>query len=357
MDTIKALVLSGGKGTRLRPLTHTMAKQLIPIANRPILHYVMDQIAEVGIKEVGVIISPETGQAIQGSLEENPWGLSFTFIPQDKPLGLAHAVQTAQAFLAHDPFLMYLGDNLLGQNLKGFIEEFRNSEPDALLLLKEVKDPRMFGIAEVDSQGRITSFVEKPQNPTSNLALVGVYLFSSVIHEAIAEITPSWRGELEITDAIQKAFERGRTVRSFKLKKWWLDTGTKEDLLAANRVVLDETMKLDITGSHDPESKLVGRVVIEEGTQVYRSEIRGPTIIGNGTVVKDSFIGPYTSIGRDCLITGTSLQNCVVLNDVQIEGLTNLEDSILGSHVVVRRTSGNGSSLRLNIGEMAELLL
>jgi glucose-1-phosphate thymidylyltransferase len=220
-----------------------------------------------------------------------------------------------------------------------------------------VKDPRMFGIAEVDSQGRITGFVEKPQNPTSNLALVGVYLFSPVIHEAIAEITPSWRGELEITDAIQKAFERGRTVRSFKIKKWWLDTGTKEDLLAANRVVLDETMKLDITGLHDPESKLVGRVAIEEGAQVYRSEICGPTIIGNGTVVKDSFIGPYTSIGRDCLITGTSLQNCVVLNDVQIEGLTNLEDSILGSHVVVRRTSGNGSSLRLNIGEMAELLL
>jgi glucose-1-phosphate thymidylyltransferase len=202
-----------------------MAKQLIPIANRPILHYVMDQIAQVGIKEVGVIISPETGQAIQESLRENPWGLSFTFIRQDKPLGLAHAVQTAQAFLAHDPFLMYLGDNLLGQDLKGFVEEFRNSEADALLLLKEVKDPRMFGIAEVDRDGRIKGFVEKPQNPTSNLALVGVYLFSPVIHEAIAEITPSWRGELEITDAIQKAFERGRTVLSFKLQKWWLDTG------------------------------------------------------------------------------------------------------------------------------------
>lgn len=357
MDTMKALVLSGGKGTRLRPLTHTMPKQLIPIANRPILHYVMDQIAQVGIKEVGVIISPETGQAIQESLGENPWGLSFTFIRQDKPLGLAHAVQTAQAFLAHDPFLMYLGDNLLGQDLKGFVEEFRNSEADALLLLKEVKDPRMFGIAEVDRDGRIKGFVEKPQNPTSNLALVGVYLFSPVIHEAIAEITPSWRGELEITDAIQKAFERGRTVLSFNLQKWWLDTGTKADLLAANRVVLDETMKRDIKGSHDPESKLVGRVVIEEGTQVYRSEIHGPTIIGQGTVVRDSFVGPYTSIGRDCSITGTSLQNCVILNGVQIEGLTSLEDSVLGSHAVVRRISGNGPSLRLNVGEMAELLL
>jgi glucose-1-phosphate thymidylyltransferase len=334
-----------------------MAKQLIPVANRPILHYVMDQIAQVGITDVGVIISPETGQAIQQSLEENPWGLSFSFILQDKPLGLAHAVKTGQDFLGDAPFLMYLGDNLLGQDLRGFVEEFRSSGADALLLLKEVKDPRMFGIAEVDGQGRIKGFVEKPQNPKSNLALVGVYLFSPAIHEAIAQIPPSWRGELEITDAIQKAFESGRDVRSFKLERWWLDTGTRADLLSANRVVLDETISLELKGSYDSESKLVGRIVLEEGVEVHRSEIHGPVIIGKGTVVRDSFVGPYTSIGRDCSITGTSLQNCVLLNGVQIEGLTNLEDSILGSQAVVRRLSGNGSTLRLNIGEMSELLL
>ena len=215
----------------------------------------------------------------------------------------------------------------------------------------------MFGIAEVDGNGRITGFVEKPENPKSNLALVGVYLFSKAIHEAIAEIKPSRRGELGITDAIQKAFENGREVRSFSLKKWWLDTGTVADLLAANGVVLEETTQIEPRGFHDSQSKLVGNVLLEEGAELWGSEVHGPVVIARGTVVRDSFIGPFTSIGRDCSITRTSLQNCVILDGVQTEGLDNLEASILGRNAVVRRISGDASSLKLNIGEASELLL
>ena len=354
---MKALVLAGGKGTRLRPLTYTVAKQLIPVANRPILHYVMDQIAQLSIAEVGVIISPETGQHIKQSLMENPWGFDFTFIPQVDPLGLAHAVQTAQGFLRDEPFLMYLGDNLVGQNMVDFAKEFGRSEPDALVLLKEVEDPRMFGVAEVDEDRRIRRLVEKPKNPVSNLALVGVYLFSPTIHEAIAEIKPSWRGELEITDAIQRLLVRGESVHSFTLKSWWLDTGKKDDLLEANRVVLDEWTRSEISGLVDSESRVVGRVVIEEGARIMGSEVRGPVVIGKGTVVKDAFIGPYTSIGRDCSIDTSALEHCVVLDGAQLSGLERLEDSILGRNTSVRRDSTRHQATRLMIGDDAEVLL
>jgi glucose-1-phosphate thymidylyltransferase len=354
---MKALVLAGGKGTRLRPLTYTMAKQLIPVANRPILHYVMDQIAQVGIMDVGVVISPETGQAIRESLAPNPWGFDLTCILQAEPLGLAHAVQTAQGFLKNEPFLMYLGDNLVGQDLKGFVEEFQRTRPVASILLKEVGDPRMFGVAEVDGAGHIRRLIEKPKEPPSNLALVGVYLFLPAIHRAIAQIKPSWRGELEITDAIQKLLEHGQTVHSFILTSWWLDTGKKDDLLEANRLVLDEWARCEIHGTVDAESRLVGRVVLEEGTQIRRSEIRGPVAIGMDTVIEDAFIGPYTSIGRECVITTSVLEHCVVLDGVRLEGIGRLEDSILGRNAVLRRLSEKHQALRLMIGDDAEVLL
>ncbi|MFQ5875719.1 MAG: glucose-1-phosphate thymidylyltransferase, partial [Dehalococcoidia bacterium] len=341
----------------LRPLTHTMAKQLIPVANRPILHYVMDQVAQAGIMDVGVIISLETGQAIREALAPNPWGFTLTFILQAEPLGLAHAVQTARDFLKDEPFLMYLGDNLVGQDLKGFVEEFRMARPEALILLKEVEDPRVFGVAEVDGDGRIRRLIEKPKDPPSNLALIGVYLLSPAIHTAIATIKPSWRQELEITDAIQKLLERDQAVHSFILKSWWLDTGKKDDLLEANRVVLDEWARHEIHGIVDSESRVVGRVVAEEGARIIRSEIRGPVVIGPGTIIEDAFVGPYTSVGRDCMIATSALEHCVVFDGVRLEGVERLEDTILGRNAVVRRLSGNHQALRHMIGDDAEVLL
>jgi len=354
---LKALVLAGGKGTRLRPLTYTMPKQLIPVANKPILHYVMDQIADMGIREVGVIISPETDSSIQKSLIRNPWEFDLTFIPQQEPLGLAHAVKTAREFLGDEPFLMYLGDNLVGQGLKDFEEKFRETGPGALILLKEVEDPKLFGVADINSDGRIKRLVEKPKNPPSNLALVGVYLFSPAIHEAIDAIKPSWRGELEITDAIQKLMENGQNVQSFILDSWWLDTGKKDDLLEANRVVLDECAGCEIQGVIDPESRVMGRVVLGEGSRISRSEVRGPINIGPGTVIEDTFIGPYTSIGKNCVIKDSVLEHCVVFDGVRIEGIDRLEDTILGSNTTVRRNNGNHHALRLMVGDDAEVLL
>lgn len=354
---MKALVLCGGKGTRLRPLTYTLPKQLVPVGNRPILHYVMDQIKEVGIEEVGVIIAPETGDQIKKALKENPWGFRLRFILQSEPRGLAHAVKVARDFLGEDPFLMYLGDNLVGESILPFVEEFNESRPEALILLKEVEDPRMFGVAVVDETGRVCNLVEKPKEPPSNLALVGIYLFSPAVHEAIAEIKPSWRGELEITDAIQRLLEKGQTVRSHILRRWWLDTGKKDDLLEANRVVLDELIVEDLQGEVDEGSKVVGRVFLAKGAQVLKSTIRGPVVIGEGTVISGSFIGPYTSIGSGCHIEGAAIEHCVILDGAKIASVQRLEDSIIGRNTVVSAGDPNNRALRLMVGDDAEVLL
>lgn len=354
---MKALVLAGGKGTRLRPLTYTIPKQLVPVANRPIVHYVMDQLSSLGISDVGVIISPETGWQIKEALSGNPWGFNFTFILQDEPKGLAHAVMVARDFLGDDPFLMYLGDNLIGQDIKAFVEEFRNSKPEAMILLKEVGDPRMFGVAEVDGDGRIKRLVEKPKVPPSNLALVGIYLFSPCIHEAVQEITPSFRGELEITDAIQKLLDRGKTVRSFILERWWLDTGKKDDLLEANRVVLDELVSESLQGEVDAESKIAGRVFLARGARIEDSTVRGPAVIGEGTVIRNSFIGPYTTIGNGCVVEGAALEHSVILDGARIAGVERLEDSVVGRNAVVSKGIENSRALRLMVGDDVEVLL
>ena len=354
---MKALVLAGGKGTRLRPLTYAMPKQLIPVANQPILFYVLRHIQDAGIQDVGVVVSPETGYQIEEAVADNFPGLCLRYIVQDEPLGLAHAVLTARDFLGEDPFLMYLGDNLINQGVSGLISEFNASGSDAIILLKELEDPRMFGVAVVDEDGQIVRLVEKPKEPPSNLGLVGVYLFSPAIHTAISQIQPSWRGELEITDAIQWLVENGNPVKSLVLDEWWLDTGKKDDLLEANRTVLDSLACREVSGYVDETSRITGRVVIAEGARIEDSVVRGPVVIGAGTIVRCSSVGPYASVGERCLIESSTVQDCVIMDEARIENVERIEESIVGRNVSVRRPAGRFRALRLMLGDQAEVLI
>ncbi len=355
---MKALVLAGGKGTRLKPLTNTMAKQLLPVANKPILFYVLDQIKEAGITDIGIIISPETSSHIKEAVGDgSKWNVQVSYIPQPEPLGLAHAVTTAQDFLGDSPFLMFLGDNLIEGGVKSFVQEFNSCHPDALILLKEVADPRLFGVVELDTSGKVIHMVEKPKEPKSNLALVGVYLFTPEIHQAIAQIKPSWRGELEITDAIQKLMDMGREIRSYTLDGWWLDTGKKDDLLEANRVVLDDYAKRDIKGKVDAKSKVVGRAEIGRGTKIENSLIRGPVSIAEDCHIKDSFIGPFTSIGAKTVVDSSSTEHSVILENCHIFKIEQLADSIIGRRTKVVKQERDLKGLRLFIGDDAEIRL
>ncbi len=349
---MKALILSGGKGTRLRPLTYTTAKQLIPVANRPLLGYVLQHIHDAGIKDVGVIISPDTGGEVKSYIKDGrEWKVKVTYIPQAEPAGLAHAVKIARRFLEDDDFIMYLGDNLLSHGVKDAINEFKKYSPDALIFLKEVENPRQFGVAELNKRGHVVRLVEKPANPPSNLALVGVYIFTAKIHEAIDRIKPSPRGELEITDAIQELINMGRKVRSDILEGWWLDTGKKDDFLKANTTVLDGYIKREINGSIDDKSQITGRVRIEKGVKVTKSMIRGPVIIGEGAEIKNSFIGPFTSIGSRVKVINSVVEHSVILNNALVEGIERLEDSIIGKNTKVIKNDMLHKALRLMIAD------
>ncbi|HIC92595.1 MAG TPA: glucose-1-phosphate thymidylyltransferase [Syntrophaceae bacterium] len=348
---MKGLILSGGKGTRLRPITYTGAKQLIPVANRPILFYVLDNLIHAGIKEIGIIISPETGKEIKEAVgDENRWGVGIRYILQKQPAGLAHAVKTARNFLKKEPFVMYLGDNLIGARIGGLIETFYKDRADALILLKQVENPTQFGVAEIGRYGRVKRLIEKPKKPPSNLALVGVYVFSHYIHDAINKISPSWRGELEITDAIQRLIEMKRRVTSHILDEWWLDTGKKDDLLAANTLVLDEWIKRDVKGSVDQESRVMGRVVIGNGSRVIRSTIRGPVVIGEGCQIEDSFVGPFTSIGNKATVLNSVIEHSVLLEGAEVILIDRLEDSLIGRNARVQRYN-KYRAFRLVIGD------
>jgi glucose-1-phosphate thymidylyltransferase len=355
---LKGLVLSGGRGTRLRPLTHTAAKQLVPVGNRPILFHVLDNLMNAGIEEVGIVISPETGNAVREAVGTGQsWGMRIDYILQSEPLGLAHAVRVAQAFLGADSFVMYLGDNLIGSGIRTYREKFEKSTARASILLKEVENPSSFGIAEVDRDGCVVRLVEKPKAPKSNLALVGIYFFTAAIHQAIEKIAPSWRGEFEITDAIQVLLEDGGTVLSDRIDTWWLDTGKKDDLLTANTVVLDEWVSRQIDGEIDTESQVIGRVRLGRGSRVVKGIVRGPVVIGDNVLIENSFIGPFTSIGNGCRIVTSVLEHCVLLENARIEHVDRLEDSLIGKNSAVIKGLKSHQAYRLMIGDDSEVLL
>ena len=355
---MKALILAGGKGTRLKPLTNTIAKQLLPVANKPILFYVLDQTKETGITDIGIIVSPETSSHIREAVGNGSrWDVQITYILQPEPLGLAHAVKTAQEFLGNSPFLMFLGDNLIQGGISCFVEQFNTSSPDALILLKAVKETHLFGIADLDEAGKVCHIEEKPKHPRSNLAVIGVYIFSPAVHEAIEHIKPSWRGELEITDTIQRLIDTGKSVQSYILDGWWLDTGKKGDLLEANRLVLDDYLKRDIKGDIDVASQIVGRVEIRQGTKVGNSTIRGPASIAEECQIKNSLIGPFTSIGKGTVIENSSVEHSVVLESCHILNIERLADSIIGKGTEVVKREQGFKALRLFLGDDAKVEL
>jgi glucose-1-phosphate thymidylyltransferase len=350
---MKALVLSGGKGTRLRPFTFTCAKQLIPVANKPILGYVLDQVASTGIKKVGIITAPETGHFVEAYVADgSQWNLTVNYIPQE-PLGLAHAVKTAKRFLGQDSFVMCLGDNVTGQGLNSFVKKFRNEGLDALIILKEVEDPSSFGIAQLDNEGNIVKLVEKPKTPMGNLAIIGTYLFSSKVHQAIEHIKPSWRGELEITDAIQEMINLGFKVKAEILNSWWLDTGKKDDILSANAKILDAFVQRDVKGTVT-NSTVDGRVRVEPGAKIVNSTVRGPSVIGKDVLIENSQVGPYTSIGDGTKILSSTVDYCVIQENVTIKDIERLEESLIGKNAKVTRNQRN-RTIRLHMGDYSEV--
>ncbi len=337
---MRALVLSGGEGSRLRPLTHTNAKQLIPVANTPILFHVLGAIRDAGITEVGIVVG-STAEEIRTAVGDgSAWGLAVTYIPQEAPLGLAHAVLTAREFVAGQPFVMYLGDNVLLEGIAGFVEEFELHRPNAQIFLARVPEPERFGVAVLDGD-RVVMLVEKPREHISDLALVGVYLFDDTVLEAVAAIAPSARGELEITDAIQWLIDHGKTVRAEMVNGWWKDTGRPEDLLEANRLMLS-TLSPRIDGEVDAASTLDGVVVVEPGAKIIRSHVRGPVVIGEGAVIEDSEVGPHTSIGPGCTIASSAVENSIVLESASVRDVRGIADSILGRGVEVRHSGASG---------------
>ena len=354
MERLKGLILSGGRGTRLRPITHTSAKQLVPVANRPVLFYAIDAMAEAGIRELGIIMAPETGDEIREAVGDGSrFGVDITFIVQDEPAGLAHAVLTAEPYLGSDPFVMYLGDNLLQGGIGELVRDFDANRPDALILLTPVPDPEHYGVAEL-RDGRVVALAEKPPQPRTDLALVGVYMFTAAIHDAARAISPSARGELEITDAIQHLVDEGRRVEPHVVKGWWKDTGRLADMLEANRLVLDT-----ITGRVEGElvdSQCDGRVIVDEGAVLMRSTVRGPAIIGKGARLVDCYVGPYTAIGEGCVVERAEVEHSILLAGSSVRGLDGrMESSLLGRNVVVERTDRQPRAYTFMVGDESEI--
>ncbi|CAD5941177.1 glucose-1-phosphate thymidylyltransferase [Planktothrix agardhii CCAP 1459/11A] len=356
---MKALILSGGKGTRLRPLTYTGAKQLVPVANKPILWYGIEGIVAAGITEIGIIISPETGEEVKNLTGNGDrFGAKITYILQEQPAGLAHAVKVGQPFLGDSPFIMYLGDNLIESQLSQFSERFKQQKLDALILLRTVNNPSAFGVAVVDDQGRVLKLVEKPKVPPSNLALVGVYFFDKTIHDAIAKIQPSPRGELEITDAIQQLIDDHKSVEACTLEGWWLDTGKKDDLLSANQIILDSCITYDVAVEIDEKSQILGRVKIGKGTKLVNCSIRGPVIIGENCHLENCFVGPYSSVANKVTLIDAEIEHSVILSEAKIIGINQrIVDTVIGRRASLSTAPQRPKALRFMIGDDSQVEL
>ena len=353
---MKALVLSGGAGTRLRPITHTSAKQLVPVGNKPILEFGLESIAAAGISDVGIIVGDTQAEIEAHVGDGSAFGVRTTYIRQHAPLGLAHAVLTAEDFLAGDDFVMYLGDNLIAGGIQQFVEQFIENRPSAQILLSRVREPQRFGVAELDNEGNVTRLVEKPTEPKSDLALVGVYLFSSRVLDAAHSIKPSWRDELEITDAIQWLIDEGDRVHSQIISGWWKDTGKLVDLLEANRIVLD-TVEPRNDGIVDDDSEVQGRVVLEAGATLVNSSVRGPAIIGRGTTLVNTYVGPYTSIHNECRIENSEIEHSIIMSEATIRDIPRMEDSLIGKRTEVDRTIRRPKAYRLMLGDHSRIEL
>ncbi len=354
MTALKGLILSGGKGTRLRPITHTSAKQLVPVANKPVLFYGIQAMADAGIDEVGIIIAPETGDEIRSAAGDgSQFGVRLTYIVQDEPAGLAHAVLTAEPFLGDSPFVMYLGDNLLQGGIQDLVRAFAESAPEALILLTPVSDPQNFGVAELHD-GAVVNLVEKPARPKTNLALVGVYMFRASVHDAARAIEPSARGELEITDAIQYLVDEGHQVEPHIVQGWWKDTGRLDDMLEANRLILETTgHRLD---GELIDSQVDGRVAIEAGARLERCTVRGPAVIGARARLTDCYIGPYTAVGEDCVIERAEVEHSILLAGSSVRHLDGrMESSLLGRNVRIGRGDRQPRAYRFMVGDNSEI--
>lgn len=351
---MKGLILSGGKGTRLFPLTYTNAKQLIPVANKPVLIRVIEAIRDAGVDDIGIVIG-DTGPVIRAEIGDGSrWNVNITYIPQDQPKGLAHAVKISRDFLGDQRFVMFLGDNVLQGGISPLLKKFATSDYNAQIVLTHVKEPQHYGVAEIED-GHIKRLIEKPKEPLSDLALVGIYMFDHHIFDAVEAIKPSWRGELEITDAIQYMVEQNYVVHPYIHKGWWIDTGKPIDMLAANSLVLQE-LESSTEGTVDSDSEIEGQVIIESGAEIINSRLRGPLIIGKDTRIVNSYVGPFTSIYHDCLLQNSEIAHCIVLEHTRIMDIpVRIEDSLIGRNVEVTLSPGKPRVLRLTLGDHSKV--
>ena len=352
---MKGLILSGGTGSRLYPITYSNAKQLIPVANKPILFRVIEAIRDAGISEIGIVIG-STGDLIREAVGRGGrWGVKITYIYQEKPLGLAHAVKISQDFLGDERFVMFLGDNVIEGGISPLIAQFAQSDWNSQIVLTRIEDPRQYGVAELGEDGRIIHLVEKPKNPPSDLALVGIYMFDANIFKAVNAIKPSWRGELEITDAIQWLIQNGFTVHPYVHRGWWIDTGKREDMLEANDLVLEE-IEYRLEGYVDRDSQVDRRVAVERGAEIINSVVRGPSIVGENARIVNSYVGPFTSIGHDVLIENSEIEHSMVLEHCQIRDIeARIQDSLIGRNVVIARSPIKPKALKLVLADHSQV--
>lgn len=354
---VKGVVLHGGAGTRLRPLTFSGPKQLIPVANKPVSQYVLEDLVSCGIVDVAIILGETFPELVRGYYGDGSrFGVNITYIYQGRPLGIAHAVGLCRDFVGGDRFVVYLGDNLLQNGIKSYLNRFLEGGFDAMVLLKEVDDPRRFGVAEFDESGGLKRLVEKPRVPPSNYALVGVYFLTPVIFDMIDRLKPSWRGEYEITDALQMLIDEGYRVGYEVVEGWWLDTGKKDDILYANALILDERVERNVEGEII-DSRVEGRVTVGRDSRIVKSIVRGPVIIGEGCVIENSFIGPYTSIGDGVKVFNSSIEYCVVLEGAVINGINRLEESLIGKFAKIVKEKDDRKVIKLNVGDFSEVVI